>query len=53
VAGDVEVSGNANGSEMGQEADNDAGEPTPSSPVTLAAALQSGHCVVLLGGSWL
>ena len=40
MAGDAEVSGDANGSEMAQEADNDAGElpfPLPSLPVTLAA----------------
>ena len=50
VAGDGDVSGNTNGSEMGQEADNDAVK-RHLSPVTLAAALKSGHCVLLLGGS--
>jgi len=42
VAGDAEVSGDANSSEMAQEADNDADEPPPL--VTLAAALQSALC---------
>jgi len=37
------MSGDANGSEMDQEADNDA------PPITLAGDLQSAHCVVSLG----
>ena len=51
VAGDAEVSSDTNGSEMAQEADNDASEPPPF-PVTLAAALQCSLDTVL-GGSWL
>jgi len=40
VAGDAEVSSDANDSEMSEEADNDTSEPT-APPITLAAALQS------------
>jgi len=44
VAGDAEVSGDANGSVMDQEADNDT-----LMSHCMAAALQPAHCVVLLG----
>jgi len=48
VAGDAEVSGDANGSEMAQEADNDHGPPPRHA--ACCPAVQSGHCAVLILG---